>query len=151
MRRAFSVTLALAALLMPTAGNALMQAGSPPSIYNELADEVSAKMLQSSAFTGATSGGKKARIVVGDVVNNSDDERIRVSDIFNEVRNQIVASGSARLFAPGELNVDFVISPELTSQWRTDKRSRLHCLTLQLTLTTVSGEYVAAHSAERCT
>ena len=119
-------------------------------IFAELADEVSDKMLASPAFQEKAAGGRKARIVIGDVRNNSDDEGIRVDDIFNEIRNRIVATGTARLFAQGELNVDFIIAPELTSAIRVDNHARRKCFTLQLTLTTIGGEYIAAHSAVRC-
>ena len=120
-------------------------------IFTGMADEVAAKMLASPAFQAKTGSGRKARIVIGDVTNNSDDEGIRVDDIFNEIRNQIVGAGTARLFAPGELNVDFIIAPELTSIMRPDEHGRRRrCFTLQLTLTTVSGEFVGAHSESRC-
>jgi len=141
----------LAILLVPIAAQAAKKESSPPvDTFRELADEVSDKIIASPAFRAKAEGGRKARIVIGDVRNNSDDEQIRVEDIFNDIRNRIVAGGQARLFATGELNVDLIIAPELTSRIRGTGGTRQHCFTLQLTLTTVDGEYIAALGAERC-
>jgi hypothetical protein len=116
-----------------------------------VADEVAAKLLATPQFQAKTAGGRKARIVVGDVVNNSDDESVRVDDIFSEIRDQIVTAGTSRLFAPGALDVDFIISPEFQSSIAPDEKGRRRrCITLQLTLSTVSGEYVTAVNARRC-
>ena len=88
--------------------------------------------------------------MLGDVRNFSDNEGARPEDIASEIRNRIVASNSARIFAPGTLDVDFILSPELSSAWAIEKGSRKHCYTLQLTLSTPQGEYAAAFSAKRC-
>ena len=71
---------------------------------NALADESAEKMLASTVFQAKLQGAKKARVVIGDTRNNSDDEGSRVEDISNEIRNRIVATGTARIFAPGNLD-----------------------------------------------
>jgi hypothetical protein len=123
---------------------------APIDIFTPMADEVAAKMLASPAFQAKTDGGRKVKIVIGDVRNNSASEGLRVDDIFNEIRNQIVNAGTTRLFAPGELNVDFIIAPELTSLTAVANGRRVTCYTLQLSLSTPAGEFVAAHSAKSC-
>jgi hypothetical protein len=129
-------------------------AAPPPAdtrdIYTQMADEVADKVMATPVFQAKIGGGRKAKIVIGDVTNNSDDEGIRVEDIFNEIRNQIVSSGTARLFAPGELNVDFIISPELTSRVRQDGGRRRRCFTLNVTVSTAAGELITATNAQRC-
>jgi hypothetical protein len=133
-----------------------MAAPKPPpppmeSVFDVLADEVAAKVLDAPAFQARTEGGRKVKIVIGDVINNTDQEGIRVEDIFTTIRNQIVSAGTTRLFAPGELNVDFVIAPELTSSTIADaKGRRQRCYMLNLTLTKPSGEFVLAQQAKRC-
>ncbi len=120
----------------------------PP--YIQLADEVTQTLLDSPAYQAKTTSGRKPRIVIGDIRNNTDDEGVRVEDIFNEIRNVLVTSGTARLFAPDELNADLIIAPDLTSVRILQNGRYQWCTTLQLTLTTVTGEYFAAHSATRC-
>ena len=155
-QRLFPILALAVALAGASASGVVAGQKSPPApvdprpVYIQLADEVTQKLLDSPAYQAKTTSGRKPRIVVGDIRNNTDDEGVRVEDIFNEIRNVLVGSGTARLFAPGELNADLIIAPELTSS-RTQQNGRYQsCTTLQLTLTTVSGEYFAAHSATRC-
>lgn len=117
---------------------------------NHLASESASKMLNSSVFMARAQGGRKARVVLGDVRNFSDDEGVRVDDVANEIRNRIVAAGTARIFAAGTLDADFVISPELSSAWSRAGGARKHCYTLQLTLSTPTGEYAGAYSSSHC-
>jgi hypothetical protein len=140
--------LAAAALAIAAAAPAPQAAPRPPpvDIFAPMADEVAGKMLASPAFQAKEDGGRKVKIVIGDVRNNSNSEDVRVDDIFNEIVN----AGTTRLFAPGELNVDFIISPELTSRVLMDRGRPVTCFTLQLSLSTPSGEFVAAHSAKSC-
>ena len=119
-------------------------------IFERLAEEVTTKLLDSPEYQARLANGRKPRVVVGDIRNNSDNEGVRVEDIFNEIRNTFIASGTARLFTEGELNADLVISPELTSSLSGSAGRRQHCYTLQLTTSTISGEYVTAHSAKGC-
>lgn len=122
----------------------------PRPTYVQLADEVTQKLLDSPAYQAKTTSGRKPRIVIGDIRNNTDDEGVRVEDIFAEIRNVLVSSGTARIFAPDELNADLIIAPDLTSARVVTGGRPQRCTTLQLTLTTVTGEYFAAHSATRC-
>jgi hypothetical protein len=146
-----AAALAGASLLMALARPAAAAPPDPSYIFTQMADEVSGKVLASAPFQAKADGGRKVRIVVGDVSNDSDDEGVRVDDIYNEIRNQIVASGSVRLFDRGDLDADLIISPQLTSERHLDPHGRReYCFTLQLTLTSVSGEFVAAESATRC-
>jgi hypothetical protein len=140
-----------ASLAASTAARAAAPPPDPRPVFTQLADEVTTKLLESPEYQARTTSGRKPRIVVGDIRNNTDDEGVRVEDIFNEIRNVLVASGTARLFSPGELNADLIISPELTSSSQAGPRGRRQrCVVLQLTTTTVSGEYFTAHSATRC-
>jgi hypothetical protein len=146
------ISVLAAALAIAAAAPAAHAAPHPPpvDIFANLADEVAGKMLASPAFQAKEDGGRKVKIVIGDVRNNSNSEDVRVDDIFNDIRNQIVNAGTTRLFAPGELSVDFIISPELTSRVLMDRGRPVTCFTLQLSLSTPSGEFVAAHSAKSC-
>jgi hypothetical protein len=139
----------LMAALIFTPASAAKRDNRP--FFVQLAEEVTNKLLASPEYAGQMKNGRKPRIVIGDIRNNSDDEGVRVEDLFNEIRDTIVASGTARLFAAGELNTDLVIAPELTSSMAAQSGGRReHCFTLQLTITTITGEYVTAHSARRC-
>jgi hypothetical protein len=146
------------AVLQAAAASPVFAAPPPPAppadprdVFTQLADEVAGRMLNDPSFQAKASTGAKVRIVLGDVRNDSDNEGVRVSDIFNEIRDKIVQAGTARLFSPGELNVDYIISPQLTSiRSSPDKSGRRHsCFTLGLTLTTASGENKAAYSAKQ--
>lgn len=149
-RRA-GLVLAVMLLSSQPATAAPKDQGPPQDFFALLANDAAVQVLASPVFQARTDGGRKVKIVIGDVINNSDDEGVRVEDLFNEIRNQIVSAGTTRLFAPGELNVDFVIAPELTSSIATDaKGRRQRCFTLNLTLTKPSGEFALAQKAKRC-
>jgi hypothetical protein len=150
MRTLLPLLLALAAF------GSMAQAAEPPPtdprpIEVQLADEVTRKMLENPEYASRVAAGRKPRIVVGAVRNDTQDTDPRVDDIFAEIRNGILASGTAQLYPPGQLDVDLIIAPVLTSTWTPDGRNRArYCMTLQLSLTRVSTEYFASHSATRC-
>ncbi len=153
MSRFKSISIALVTVAFFGTSQPAVSAPAAPAedFFGLLAQDVAAKVLANPAFQAQAEGGRKVKIVIGDVINNSDNEGVRVEDLFNEIRNQIVSAGTTRLFAPGELNVDFVIAPELTSSIATDARGRRQrCYTLNLTLTKPSGEFALAQSAKRC-
>lgn len=125
---------------------AVASSGDILDVYDQVGADVAQKLLDSPALQ-SKSGSGKVRIVIGDVVNDSDNYGIRVEDIFNQIRDKLVSSGLVRLYAPGELDVDFIIAPQLTSR---RKDGRHECYTLNLTITAPSGEYIASMSAERC-
>jgi len=151
-RAARTIACLLVAALTAIALAPLSAAAAPagPDIFTQMADQVAAGVLASPAVQAKTGSGRKVRIVIGDVTNDTDNDGVRVDDLSNEIRNQIVGAGVARLFAAGAIDVDFIISPELTSTMRDDGHGRRRCYTLNLTLSTASGEFVAATSASRC-
>ncbi len=151
MKTSLLLALAMAAICVAPVQAAPKLHADPRPLFVQMADEVANKMLESPQYQDLVTSGKKPRIVVGDVRNNTDDEGIRVEDLFNQIRETLIASGTARLFAEGELKADFVISPVLTNSWAAQSGGRRqHCFELQLNITTISGEYVTAPTAHRC-
>jgi hypothetical protein len=123
----------------------------PVDLFKELADDVIGQTLNSDIYKSKVSAGHKLRVVVGNIDNKSDDESVRVEDMFNDMRDRLVATQTVRLFDPGELNADLIISPELTSRFQLDSRGRRrHCFILRLTLSTVEGEFATSYSSTRC-
>ncbi len=138
-----------AALVAPGTVRAASSSDAPADIYSQMANEVAQKLLADPVLQSKTGLGRKARVVIGDISNDTTSYELRVEDIFNEIRNQLVSSGQVELYAPGQLDVDLIVSPQLTSRPKPDDRHR-HCYILNLTLNTPSGQFVAALDSRRC-
>ena len=79
-----------------------------------IAETVTNRMLGSNAV--AEWGDSRPIIIVGDVINNTSDESIRVSGIQNRVQEVVIASRLARVVQnPVATNFDYITTSELSS------------------------------------
>jgi penicillin-binding protein activator len=122
-----------------------LQAGVTMGDYKAFAEEVTNKMLASSLVQewGAT----KPRIIVGDLVNNTDDENIRMKDMHDRIQETIFNSGLVRVVDKSATSFDYIIKSELTSTRQYgDSGEQLAWFTLQLKMFKIDGELVGQWS-----
>jgi len=107
--------------------------------YMELAETVTNKML-ASPFV-ASWGNSKPRLIVGTLVNNTDNEDIRMADLHDRIQEVIFNSGLVRIVDKSATSFDYIIKSELTSsrQYGGNKQE-LVFFTLQLKMYTLMGE-----------
>jgi len=81
--------------------------------YTSFAEKVTDKMLRSKLVQSW--GTKKPRLVVGKLLNNTDDESIRMQDIYDRISETILGSGLVRLLDSSATSFDYVVRSELSS------------------------------------
>ncbi len=107
--------------------------------YLALAETVTNKML-ASPFVRSW-GRKKPRLIVGRLVNNTDNESIRMTDLHDRIQETILNSGLVRVVDKSATNFDYIIKSELTSTRQYGKGGQeLVYFTLQLKMFTLMGE-----------
>ena len=113
--------------------------------YLALSEKVTNKMLSSRA--ARKWGKKRPRLIVGILVNNTDNESIRMRDLHDRIQEIIFNSGLVRIVDKSATKFDYVIKSELTSsrQYGKDKQE-LVFFTLQLKMFTLMGELVGQWS-----
>ena len=107
--------------------------------YLALSETVTNKML-SSKFVQSW-GSKRPRLIVGILVNNTDDEGIRMTDLHDRIQETILNSGLARVVDKSATSFEYIIKSELTStrQYGEGGKEFVH-YTLQLKMFKLSGE-----------
>jgi hypothetical protein len=107
--------------------------------YLALAETVTNKML-SSRFVQSW-GSKQPRLIVGVLVNNTDDESIRMTDVHDRIQETILNSGLVRVVDKSATSFDYIIKSELTSTRQYGQGGKeLVYYTLQLKMFTIMGE-----------
>ncbi|MCP4288350.1 MAG: hypothetical protein GY792_28650 [Gammaproteobacteria bacterium] len=107
--------------------------------YLALAENVTNKML-ASKFVQSW-GRKKPKLIVGNLVNNTDNESIRMADVHDRIQETILNSGLVRVVDKSATSFDYVIKSELTSTRQYGKAGKeLVHFTLQLKMFTLMGE-----------
>lgn len=113
--------------------------------YLALAETVTNKMLSSPAVQKW--GEKKPRLIVGILVNNTDNESIRMTDLHDRIQEVIFNSGLVRVVDKSATEFDYVIKSELTSSRQYGKeKQELVFFTLQLKMFKLNGELVGQWS-----
>jgi hypothetical protein len=107
--------------------------------YLALSENVTNKMLGSPFVTSW--GSSKPRLIVGTLVNNTDNENIRMRDLHDRIQEVVFNSGLVRVVDKSATSFDYVIKSELTSsrQYGSNKQE-LVFFTLQLKMFTLMGE-----------
>lgn len=107
--------------------------------YLALSETVTNKMLASKFVQGW--GKKKPKLIVGILVNNTDNESIRMKDLHDRIQETIFNSGLVRIVDSSATSFDYVIKSELTStrQYGKDGKELVY-FTLQLKMYTLMGE-----------
>jgi hypothetical protein len=115
----------------------------------DMARIVTDKFLRSSVVRGWSGNGQVPRLVVGRLVNNTDDESIRMGDVYDFIQTQLIQSGAVRIVDTSATDFEYVVRTELTSTHQYSKEGEeLYHLTLQTKLFTVDGELAGQWSHE---
>lgn len=110
-----------------------------------IGEKVTNKMLASPLVKGW--GDKRPRLILGHVVNNTDDENLRVADIYERIQETIFNSGLVRVVDRSATEFEYVVKPELTStrQYGQGREEQVH-YTMQLKIFKVDGELMGQWS-----
>ena len=116
-----------------------LQAELTMADYTELAEKVTTKMLDSSLVGGWK--GKKPRLILAKLRNNTDNENIRMSDIYDRITETLLNSNTVRLVDQSATSFDYVVRSELSSNRQYGANGEeLVGYKLELKLFTISGE-----------
>ena len=122
-----------------------LTAGLTTADYMAFAEKVTNSMLTSKFVQGWSD--KRPRLILGVVVNNTDNENIRVKDIYNRIQETLFNSGLARVVDPSATAFDYVVKPELSSiRQYGQSGEELAFFTLQLKMFKLDGELVGQWS-----
>jgi PBP1b-binding outer membrane lipoprotein LpoB len=113
--------------------------------YTAFAEKVTNKMLASRLVQSW--GKKRPRLVVGRMRNNTDNESIRVQDIYDRITETILGSGLVRLMDKSETSFDYVVNTEISStRQHGSGGEELAYFKLEFKMFTLSGEMVGQWS-----
>jgi len=113
--------------------------------YLAFSEKVTNKMLVSPLVNGW--GNKKPKLIVGDLVNNTDNENIRMSDLHDRIQETIFNSGLVRIVDKSATSFDYIIKTELTSTRQYGKDGQeLAYFTMQIKMFKLDGELVGQWS-----
>jgi len=107
--------------------------------YTELAETVTNKMLSSGVVQKW--GSKRPRLILAKLRNNTDNESIRMQDIYDRITETLLNSGVLRLVDTSATSFEYVVRSELSSnrQYGADGQ-QLVGYKLELKLMTIDGE-----------
>ena len=132
---------------------AILDASSRPHLeanphmgdYIAFSEKVTNKMLFSDVAKSWE--GKKPRLIVGRLVNNTDNESIRIADIHDRIQEVLLNSGLVRIVDKSATSFDYVVKSEITSTRQYGgKGDQLAHFTLQLKLFDKKGELLGQWS-----
>ena len=105
----------------------------------DLAEKVTNKMLSSRLVESW--GRRKPRLILAKLRNNTDNENIRMADIYDRITETLLNSDTVRLVDQSATSFDYVVRSELSSnrQYGSDGQ-QLVGYKLELKLFTISGE-----------
>lgn len=113
--------------------------------YLALSETVTNKMLSSKLVIDWED--TRPKLIVGVLHNNTDNENIRMSDLYDRISETILGSGLVRLVDESATSFDYVIRSELTSTRQYgEKRQEIVFFTLQLKMFKLDGELVGQWS-----
>jgi len=131
--------------ILDESSRAHLQAELTMADYTAFAEKVTNKMLASRLVQKW--GRKRPRLVVGRMLNNTDNESIRIQDIYDRITETILASGLVRLMDKSATSFDYVVNTELSStrQYGADGEE-LAYFKLEFKMFKVDGEMVGQWS-----
>ena len=113
--------------------------------YTAFAETVTNKMLSSRLVTGW--GNSRPRLVVAKLRNNTDDESIRMADVYDRITETVLNSGVARLMDSSAVDFEYVVRAEMSSTRQYgEKGQELAFFKLEFKLFTIDGEMVGQWS-----
>jgi len=99
--------------VVDSSSRAHLQAELTMADYTELAEMVTNKML-SSRFVKSW-GKRKPRLILAKLRNNTDNENIRMADIYDRITETLLNSETVRLVDRSATSFDYVVRSELSS------------------------------------
>lgn len=134
-----------AVAVIDSSERAHLTAGLTTADYAAFAEKVTNSMLTSKFVQGWSD--KRPRLILGVVVNNTDNENIRVKDIYDRIQETLFNSGLTRVVDPTATDFEYIVKPELSStrQYGSDGKE-LAFFTLQLKMFKLDGELVGQWS-----
>ncbi|MCB1801193.1 MAG: hypothetical protein KDI82_05860 [Gammaproteobacteria bacterium] len=115
-----------------------LQAELTMADYTELAEKVTTKMLDSRLVQDWRS---KPRLILAKLRNNTDNENIRMADIYDRITEVLLNSNTVRLVDTSATSFDYVVRSELSSNRQYGSGGQeLVGYKLELKLFTISGE-----------
>lgn len=113
--------------------------------YTAFAEKVTNKMMASKLVQKW--GDKRPKLVVGQMRNNTDNEGIRMQDVYDRITETILGSGLVRLMDKSATSFDYVVNTELSSTRQYGERGEeLAYFKLEFKMFTLSGEMVGQWS-----
>ena len=113
--------------------------------YKRLAETVTNKMLagpRASEWAVA-----QPKFIVGQTANNTDDENLRINDVYDGIQERLLNSGLVRIVGDSSTEFDYIVRPEMTSTQQTDPDgNQLKFYTLRLKLYTLGDELIGQWS-----
>ncbi len=131
--------------ILDESSRAHLQAELTMADYTAFAEKVTNKMMASRVVQGW--GKKRPKLVVGQMKNNTDNESIRVQDIYDRITETILSSGLVRLMDKSATAFDYVVNTEISSTRQYgDGGEELAYFKLEFKMFTVDGEMVGQWS-----
>jgi hypothetical protein len=114
--------------------------------FVQFAEKVTDKMLRSPLISSWE--GKRPKVVVGHLLNNTMDENLRIADIHDRIQEMLMASGVMRVMDSSSTSFDYVMKNTITSteQGNSSTGEKLVNYTLMLKMYTIEGELVGQWS-----
>lgn len=150
----FFILLSACATTMGQQGDvAILDASSRAHLQTELtmadylafAEKVTNKMLVSPLVRGW--GDKRPKLIVGELVNNTDNESIRMKDVHDRIQETIFNSGLLRIVDKSATEFDYIVKTDLTSTRQYGKEGQeLAFFTMQMKIFKLDGELMGQWS-----
>jgi len=113
--------------------------------YTAFAETVTNKMLSSRLIQSW--GTKRPKLIVAKLRNNTDDESVRMADVYDRITETILNSGVARLVDTSATSFDYVVRSEMSSTRQYGASGQeLVFFKLEFKLFTLDGEMVGQWS-----
>jgi hypothetical protein len=119
------------------------------TLFNELVDDVTNKMMASDSFKRLLTEYGRPRIVIGMPGNRTQNENMPLTSITMRMSEILIESGQVRWFEFGTNDYDLIISPMLSETAAIDGKRQQYLLTLTITLSDVNGEVFGRWSAQK--
>ncbi|MCB1761087.1 MAG: hypothetical protein KDI68_15055 [Gammaproteobacteria bacterium] len=130
--------------VVDSGSRAHLQAQLTMADYTDLAEKVTNKMLDSRLVQ---SWKHKPRLILAKLRNNTDNENIRMADIYDRITETLLNSGTVRLVDQSATSFDYVVRSELSSNRQYGEGGQqLVGYKLELKLFTISGEMMGQWS-----
>jgi len=113
--------------------------------YLAFAEKVTNKMLTSPLVLSW--GNKRPKLIVGDLVNHTKNESIRMHDFHDRIQETILSSGLVRIVDKSATEFDYIVNTELTSTRQHGTGGQeLAFFTMQMKMFKLDGELMGQWS-----